>query len=166
MPWPVDHYTSFAGIRAILGVSDEEVEDETLALDIYEASLDLDLTDIGQPLPALFLTTSEIAPNTRTPTEQRFLHLTANLAALHVARQVGSSLPMLAKTITDGKASMSRFADAPYRLTLDRVEQEYWSTRFALKTAYATLSATSSPVTKIPTLLYGAGAATDRVTNS
>jgi hypothetical protein len=165
MAWPITQYTSCDSIRALLGVSNEEMEDAELETEEYEGSLDIDLANIEAGLPALFQDTLDVAPSERTPLQQRFLYLTRNLAALHIARRAGSWLAMSAKTIGDGQATMSRFADSPYQTTLARIDQEYQSMRFSLASALAALDPeASAPLSTLLTLLAGARASVDRVT--
>lgn len=168
MAWPVEWYTSFNSIRGILGVSDEEgaLEDDYLGGDYVEASLHLALTALGSALPADFAAAKNVAYASRTEAQQTLALLVPMFAALAVARAVGPSLPMLAKTITDGKASFSRFADAPYKETLARVEAEYWTARSTLAETYAAITGGTSGSVAMPTFLVGAGASVDRVTNA
>ena len=47
---PLTDYTSYDEVRAALGVSAEELEDETLQLDFYSISLTAELEDIADTL--------------------------------------------------------------------------------------------------------------------
>lgn len=167
MPWPVIWYTSYDAIRSVLGVSDEEgfLEDADLDSEHLESVLHLALTGIGSTLPTEFLAVCGTPPVARTEAQANLALLVPLFATLCVARQVGVSLPMSAKTITDGKASFSRFADAPYKETLARLEAEFQVARTALASAYSTLTGAGGTPTVLPTLLAGAGASVDRVTN-
>lgn len=168
MSWPVIWYTSYESVRAILGISDEEgmLEDADLGNEYVEASLHLALTGIGSTLPGDFQTVCDTPPASRTEAQTQLALIVPMFAALCVARQVGTSLPMSAKTLTDGKASFSRFADAPYKETLARIEAEYWVVRDILAAAYAVITGSSVTSMAMPTLLVAAGASIDRVTNS
>ena len=159
-------YTTFNDVRAVLGVSDDELEDATLSLSVYADSLDLELLAIGATLPSLFTATQNKPLGDRTADEKVFLMQVAQFATYHVANEVGQALPMMPKTISDGKANMSRFADAPYRLTMERIKSKYDALHNALEEIYATLAGTSATSAPLPTLLVGAGASIDRVTNS
>ena len=50
---PITDYAAYDEIRAVLGVSDEELEDATLALPMYEKLLNMELLDISEDLPTL-----------------------------------------------------------------------------------------------------------------
>ena len=137
-------YTTYADIRAVLGVSDDELEDGTLALDLYSDYLTMELEDIHLDLPTEFTTVSAISEGSRTAAQQRFFQATKLFAPYAVANQLGSSLPMFGpKDISDGKATVGRFADSPYRTTLDRVKKDYDRLKLRLGEVYAALTSSS-----------------------
>ena len=45
MSLPITNYTSYDSVRAALGVSSDDLEDATLALDIYADALELEFDD-------------------------------------------------------------------------------------------------------------------------
>lgn len=160
-------YTTYADVRAVLGVSTDEVEDVTLALSVYADSLELELMDLGSALPALYAMTTLVAVLDRTAAQQRFVLLTSMFATYQVAQHLSQALPMFSpKTISDGKANLSRFADGPYKTTIELVANQYGRLRVQLSAAFAALS--SSTQIQTPTLPYLAGISVtpDRVTGS
>lgn len=143
-------YTSYDEIRAVLGVSTEELEDSTLSLGMYAAALTAELEDINTGIPAQFITVAGMADIARTANQQRFFDSTRLFAAYAIAKQLGSSLPLFSpKDITDGKASVARFADSPYQTTLKEIKNMYEAARLRLGKAYdnlQSLSTSSTPV--------------------
>lgn len=162
----VTTYTTYDDVRAVLGVSDDELEDATLALEVYASGLTLDMMDIGTTLPSTYSATLAIDEGSRSADEQKFLLLASQFATYQVARTVGSVLPMFAQSITDGKAAMSRFSGAPYKDVMARVEGEYARIRNELEGIFATLTGGSVTVAASPTYLVAAAPSIDRVTNS
>lgn len=155
-------YTTYDDIRAVLGVSTDELEDTTLDLEIYDSGLVLDLEDVDLGLSDAYLA----LPATRTATQDRFHRTVRMFAAYSVARQLTASLPMFGpKDISDGKATVTRFADSPYKETIKRVQAEFDRCRTRLEKAYAGLSSGAYTLT-IPTFLSVASPSTDPVTNT
>lgn len=117
----IEDYTSFEEVRAALGVSDDELEDETLALPMY---LD-DLMESFYRCHPQFEAVWGALPSDETqysPTQARLVRVSRLFATYSVARHVGTAMPMFApRSIGDGKATMARFLD-PYKDTLKRIE--------------------------------------------
>lgn len=165
-------YTTYGEVRASLGVSDEEVDDATLALGMYSEHLDMEMYDveIEHSLPAAlsstFATITAIAINDRTAAQARALASIRLFSTYAVARHLGTSLAMLApKAITDGKAALTRFSDSPYKATLLQVEGQYEKAKASL--ARAVLALGSLSTTSIITSFMGvASPAVDPVTGS
>lgn len=103
-------YTTYADVRAILGVSSTELPDRTLELNTYSFQADLALTDIYASLPTLFAT---IKANTApTDTEKTLENVVILYYGYVVAKVLLSALPMFSvKTLDDGRASYSRQND-------------------------------------------------------
>ena len=159
-------YITYAEVRSVLGVSDDELEDTTLALSLYADSLELEFAEIDDDLATTFGTVSTLDEGDRTSAQQKFYRLTRLFAAYAVAKQLGSSLPMFGpKDLTDGKASFARFADSPYKKTLEKVAENYDDFHGKLASAYAALSSSSVAETT-RTLFAGVGLATDPVVGS
>jgi hypothetical protein len=141
-------YTSYDEVRAALGVSDDELEDVTLALPIYEDRLLADLEDIGADLNALYLATKDVAEPAAD--QVRFLRSARLFANYALAKALTGTLPMFGpKSIEDGKARMERFAD-PYKETVRSINSEYEKWRARLQQAYSTLGQPSSGSTRRP----------------
>lgn len=157
-------YTTYNDIRGVLGVSDEELEDVTVSLEVFVNGLEEDLEDINVGLPSLYQTVKAIDEASRTDAQRQFYRATRLFATYCVARQLGSALPMFGpKDISDGKASTGRFADSPYRETLKKIQAEYDRRRLKLEEAFATVNSSTATTTRIS--LFGAvGLATDPVT--
>lgn len=103
-------FTSYDEIRAVLGVSNEEIEDVTLALPMYHDQLNFRLDDIYGTLAATFLTIGEITAPSRTAEQARFYNITRLFCSYGVAADLIVALPMFSvQRVTDGKAEMERF---------------------------------------------------------
>lgn len=130
-------YTTYDDIRAALGVSDEELEDATLALRLYADHLDADLDDISYDLRSTFQTT--LQKTVKTDIENRFLQATRMFAVYSVSKALTTSLPMFSpKSVEDGKARVDRFND-PYKKTITEVGAQYERWRNRLLLAYQEL---------------------------
>ena len=159
-------YTSYDEVRAVLGVSTDELEDPTLALALYDYGLQAELNDISAALPADFATVAAITSGSRTTIEQWFLQTTKLFAAYAVAKQLGTGLPLFGpKDISDGKATVSRFADSPYKESLKRVEKEYNTMKVRLESAYAQYKSLSS-TTVVRSYMRASAPTIDAVTGS
>lgn len=158
--------TTYDDVRAVLGVTVDELEDSTLTLELYANHLDMELEDIAAALPAQYTTVAAIAENLRTAAQQKFYRLTRLFATYSVARQLISGLPMFGpKDISDGKALVSRFADSPYTRVADEVRAEYDRLLIALGKAYGELISQAVTVTT-RTYAVSIGQGVDRVTGS
>lgn len=156
-------YTSCDQIRAVLGVEAKELSDETLALPIYENGLLQDLDEIDIGLNAEILAVSSMEEG-RSEAQVRLLR-NAELFAPHcVAFHLTTSLPMFApKNIGDGKATLARFSDAPYRDTVRKVTTAYERYKTSLSAAYKALIS-SSLTTQVRQYSIVSGLAIDPVT--
>ena len=135
------NYTTYDDIRAALGVTDEELEDDVLGLQIYEDHLSFELRDIHPDLDTLH-TSLESTP-VLTSAQERFMAACRGFSTYAVARALTSTLPMFGpKSIEDGKARMERFAD-PYKATIEAVNKAYTTWKARLEAAYGTLMSTS-----------------------
>jgi hypothetical protein len=116
-------YTTYDDIRAVLGVSEDDLEDETLALELYDNYLTMDLEEVNIDLPTTYDTVSIVA--TPTEAQARFLQATRLFATYSVAKQLSTSLPLFAaKQVTDSKAEMTRF-DNPYKDVVSAIAKDY-----------------------------------------
>ena len=112
-------------VRAILGVNDLELKDETLDLPIYSLGLEHSLRKLAPVLSSTFLAIHELPTDTRTQKQNDLYTATRLYSAYSVARQAGIALSMYGpKTISDEKASFSRFPGEPYKEVLEMIEEE------------------------------------------
>jgi hypothetical protein len=164
--WPVLWYTSFDTIRATLGVSAKEsfLTDAQVGGAGAEDALHVALTSISGDLPQTYADIQDIEHNQRTPAQRQLSSRVRAFAPLCVARYVATALPMAARVISDGKASVSRFSDGPYRDALAALETAYHVARDNLAAAVELLEGRPVPAPSSPTLLVGARASVDRVT--
>lgn len=136
-------YTTFADIRSILGVTTEELPDSDLELESYLFGLQNGLDSIGSTLEAEYITASSaVSAGTETSAQKLLYRATRMYATAEVSLAVAYSLPMRAqKSITDGKAGLSRFTDSPFRDTLENLKGLVASAKSALEAAFTGASA-------------------------
>lgn len=104
-------YTTYADVRAILGVSSTELPDQTLSLNLYSDQAELMLSDIYETLPDLFATIK--ANPTPTATEAKLEKLVSLYFGYSVAKLLLTALPMFSvKSLDDGRAGFVRFDEA------------------------------------------------------
>lgn len=140
-------YISFDDVRAVLGVSSDEIEDTTLSLDLYVFNLTAELEGISLTLIPDYDALQEVKETDRTDNDRRFDRALRLFCAYCVANQACGALPMFApKEQSDGKASLTRFAQDPYKATIARISQQYEAAKAALAAAYGVLDAPSAPV--------------------
>ena len=141
-------YTTYNDIRSALGVSVDEIDDATLALETHDNHLQFELEEVNANLASAYATVAAITPTSRTAPQSKLYRATRLFATLAVANSLAGSLPMFGpKDISDGKATVSRFADAPYKAVIKSVQGQYGINRDRVKQAYAELSSSSSAVT-------------------
>lgn len=135
-------YTTNADVRAVLGVSDDDLDDQTLSLALYSDYLDQELEDIALTLPATYAATKAIT--TPTDIETRFLKACSLFATFSVAKQLTASLPLFAaKDVTDGKAALGRF-DSPFAGVIKSVNEQYEKQRARLVATLTAMGTTST----------------------
>lgn len=106
-------YTTYADVRAVIGVSATELPDTVLALSQWETLLALSLEDVSVNLPAYFTTISALPSNSRTSAQQRFYDLVRLFASFSTAKDLLTSLPLFSvQQLGDGRAEFNRFANA------------------------------------------------------
>lgn len=150
-------FTTPEQVRALLGVSSDELDDDTVNLEVYAIGLDEEIRDVNVALPASYVEINEIDDESRTDAQRRLWRLTRQFATYALAKSVGGSLSMFGpKSVSDGKASISRFAGDPYKATLATVSSEYDVSRTRLVAAYADYS--SSGVADTPRSYFLASA--------
>jgi hypothetical protein len=123
---PLTTYTTYDEVRAALGVDAKELEDATLGLDMYSHGLLAEFEEIHDDIETNFATVDAIDEGTRTSVQARFWRAAKLFAVYAVAKHLLSSLPLFApKSITDGKAAITRDSNQPHELTAKRISAQY-----------------------------------------
>lgn len=140
----ITDYTTYADIRAALGVSEDDIEDATLALSLYADYLQGELEDIDLTLTSVYATVkAEAAPS---DAQKRFLATCRLFSTFAVAKQLTASLPLFAaKNVSDGKATVGRF-DNPYKDVIASVNSQYDKMKSRLVAALFALGTTTKDV--------------------
>lgn len=137
-------FTTADAIRAVLGVSDEEIEDATLALPQYAQLFSIELENIAATAESQYLTIKNLTPPV-TALEQKYLDVVQLFAAYSTAKTLLGSLALFApKAITDGRASMDRFPD-PMDDVKEGVESMYNSLKQRLKDILGEVGVATAP---------------------
>lgn len=157
-------YTTYEDIRAALGVSNDELEDSTLSLEVYEGNLTLELEDVSLALQTEYATVAALT--TRTDAQTRFYDAARLFSTYAVAKHASVTLPMFSpKDIGDGKALVSRWADSPYKTTIKEVEKMYDRLKNRLAQAFAAYQSTST-TSVVQTFMVVSSPSTNPVTGS
>ena len=162
MPTALTDFATYDEIRAVLGVSDEELEDGTLALPMYLKLLQLDFGDIAGTLEAQYLAAK--ASITPSAAEQKLVDVVSVFSAYAISKHLLTSLPLFApKRITDGRAETDRVTD-PFEGVREGVNSTYQSLKARVLIA---LSNAGTPTTAATQRTYfaAAGLAINPVTN-
>lgn len=145
MTTPITEFTTYDDVRAAIGVSSDDIADETLALDLYAEYLDVELEEVADGVSAMYATCR--SADTPSDDQTAFLKATRLFAVFAVAKQLTASLPLFAaKQVSDSKATVQRF-DNPYRDTIKNVGDQYSRMKTRLLRAFQGLSASSSTST-------------------
>lgn len=156
-------FTSYADIRAALGVGEAEIEDTVISLPIYVNNLGMEMDSISLSLVADFTTAT--AAVTPTAAQSRFLRAMQLFASYAVARQLTTSLPLFSpKEIHDGKASMVRYAQNPYDATIKAVKQAYETYKIAVIDSFGELHSAGAAVAVTRTYFARVASSYDPVT--
>lgn len=138
-------YCDFAEVRSTLGVNKTELSDTVLDLPVYEMGLVRELVKVSMSLNAAFSVAHLKLPAARTSLEAAMHDAVRLFAVYAVAKQVGVSLANFApKDITDGKASVGRFAGTPFESVLGRIDGMYAELKTDLKAAYESFAGAGS----------------------
>lgn len=160
-------YTTYDDIRAVLGVSSDEIEDSTLSLQVYEFGLSSEIRAVSRSLATDVATVIAIAEGSRTTAEAELLEVMSLFATYAVARQLLTSLPLFSpKEISDGKASQTRYATNPYEETIRRVESEFNRFKAELEEVYASYKSTTAQSRVERTYLMVSSPASDPITGT
>lgn len=157
-------YTTYAEIRSLLGVNDEEVPDEELSLPIWSLLLDDKLNDLSESVATNFATITLVPEANRSTAEKKFLATASLYASYVVAQELLTALPMFGfKQVTDGKAEQERF-DRWDDLKVG-VQKGFSAMRLKLRLALAAVDLNySAPLAVTSTFIVTTGLATDPVT--
>lgn len=159
-------YTTYADIRATLGVNEVELTDETLGLALYSSNLSVELDDAGTTLSDSYTTVAAIDALTRTKKQQRLYDVTRLFATYTVAKQCCGSLPMFGpKSISDAKTEVSRFTNDPYKETVKTVIKEWEKYRQRAQAALADMSSLTASLTP-RTVMLVSSPTSDPITGS
>lgn len=108
----VTDYTTTASIRAVLGVSEEELADATITDLIYATQLVEDLYALNADLPADYATIKALpSPSTL---QTRFLNMGATWASYDVASKLLASVAMFAPKVIIGNGDEVDRVNDPY----------------------------------------------------
>jgi hypothetical protein len=128
-------------------VNVDELADTTLGLQLYAVSFTIELETIGDTLPADFATIAAKDEGARSTIEQKVFNGVSAFAPYAIALQLASSLPLFSpKQVTDGKAGFSRYADSPYKASIERCEREYQRFKAYLQTQYGSYKSSGTVV--------------------
>lgn len=137
----LSHIVDYDSIRAVLGVSEAEVENTALDTLIYEVRLTEEFRSTGATLYADFIAAKVLASPTAAST--RFVQVTQLFAAYFTANCLLAALPLFApKHITDGKGGQDRVTD-PYKGLRDTLPQDLAYVKSRLLDAYAAYQPTA-----------------------
>lgn len=156
-------YTSYAEIRAVLGISSKDLDDATLALPIYERNLSLEFSEVDTALKASYVAIAAVAESARSTAQQTFFEVVQVYSAYSISRQLLTSLPYFAlQRITDGRAEGEREGDA-FKDTKDSINATFSILAVRLRTYYTALG---NSLTARQTAVYASavGIAFDPVT--
>lgn len=145
-------YTSYADVRAALGVTPKDLSDETLGLPYYEDSLVEGLDSVHSSLITAFDEATAAAP--QSPAQSRLIRSFRVLATLIAARAAIPALRMAApQQVTDGKAALTRFNDPLSDLTR-ALDDKYNQAKVRAEEALALLTVASTP--SVPRVWFSA----------
>lgn len=158
----ISTYTTADTIRALLGVSDLEIEDVQIDLPNYELVFLLEVEDIDKGAAGLlpqYTTFVAISSGSRTAQQQRYIDLFGLLAAYSAARQIlGTDSTAMPVLLADGRAQFER-VQARDRLVA-AISAGYSLVRSRLAAAYLVLVPTAniaSPEARVYTGAVGLG---------
>ena len=159
-------FTSYEEIRAVLGVSPEELEDVTLSMPLYEQLLKLEIESVGVGIVAAFQTVSVLSPPARTAPQQLLYDVARLYSAYAIANHLLTSLPYFGELrIQDERAQKERVSD-PYEKTKIGVQAWLANLRLRLSAAFVAVVGGTAVSRTVRTLTVATGIALDPVTNT
>ena len=162
MPTALTDFASYDEIRAVLGVSDEELENGTLALPMYLKLLQMEFGDMEPTLEAQYLA----AKGSASPTaeEQKLVDVVSVFSAYAISKNLLTSMPLFApKRITDGRAETDRVTD-PFEGVREGVNSTYQTLKARVLIALGNAGTPTTAATQ-RTYFAVAGLAINPVTN-
>lgn len=159
----VTDFTTYAEVRAVLGVDEVELSDTTLALDLFSSSLQRSLRGFkdstGKNLVTYF---DDIDLLTATEDEETLYYAIKEYATYVVAETCCTGLSLFAlKSDSDGKAAQSRFSsEATFKDVLLHIREKLASLTGLLEEYIG-----DTVVSFVPVGLSVTQPAVDRVTN-
>lgn len=159
-------YTSYDEIRAVLSVTDEELEDDTLQLPLFEYKLHDDMGELDEGIDAAYLALEAMAPEDLSNDQKKLYRRTRVWATYNIAVQLLDSLALLAvQSEQDARAQYERFA-GPFERVEQQVRATYERATQALLEAYNGLAPTPAQARLTARNFVGlAGLPLDPVTN-
>lgn len=160
-------FTSFDTIRALLGVTDDELTDEDLSLPIFFVNLRESFADVSPDLLTAYTNLKQTPTASLSAAERRFVEVADVFAAYVVAVQMLDTLPMLAmRSEEDARAKYEKYAD-PFARVEPSVRASYAVALRRLQQTYNGLGASPLPVYSFNrTLTAVAGLSPDPVTGA
>jgi hypothetical protein len=160
-------FTSFEDVRAALGVSEDEIDDATLGLPLYEINLIAELESVDLNLIDAFTPLNTGSSDDLSADQKRFVNATRFFATYAVAKQLTSSLPLFSpKEISDGKATLSRYTQDPYKAVIDGVLGFYNQALERLESAFNVVSGGSAASSVTRTYMAISSPSSDPVTGT
>lgn len=159
----ITDYTTCTAIRAVLGVSEDEIDNSVILLPIYEVMLQEDLLDMSATLQTDYMAASVLV--NPTAVDLRFIRIFQTYAAYQVAYTLLGSAQMFAPLdIKDGKAGVIRVAD-PFKPLEEMIIKSLSYIRIRLLAAYQAYNpAVLAPNAISRVMLTGAVLGVDPVT--
>lgn len=155
-------YTTYADIRAALGVSEEELEDATLDLDLHLTLLEDGVDQLSPTLLAYWAA----LPDTLSSDQAKFAALFKLYCTYAVAFNLLNSAELFGfLKVADGRASTERVPEAYKSLRLG-VTGMYQRVKARMLAAYLVLAPAAVVATPVTTsMVSSVGIAVDPVTN-
>lgn len=139
-------YTTYAEVRAVMGVSDIELPDSQLELPLYLTKLQADLDSIDDRINGLYENLLEGDEDALDPGEMKFIRAVQVFAPYAVGRGASSFVSMSGlKRIEDGKAKAERFANS-FGDMLQGIVSEYYKWRAHLVEMFTALGYEVAPL--------------------
>ncbi len=155
-------YTDPITVRALLGVSDLEIEDSQLSLPIYNLAIESGIDNLSVNVMPLYLTLAALT--SRSLLQTRFYNSVRLYAGTLVALELLPTLPMAApKRIMDEKASVERVTD-PYALLVANMKATLDALGIRILASMGVLDPTKTVTRLRRTFAVSVGLAVDPVT--